>query len=253
MSSTTTTTAPAATVAATVTGTTGTAKRRRVVAVGTGSPLKIAAVGSVWGVGVGDAAAAAVDGGGDGGGGGGGVDVGVVQVEGCGDVRSGVPDQPVGAGETLAGALNRARGALRAHSDAEVAIGIESGMLLAVAPNSTRSIMREVDLIGTTINGDRVGQVIGTVGLLGGSYSLTEDNIAETWVDTACIVILTDRGKEMAVLWSDALVIPSECLLVSSPQKLWSPYKDPHKLLTEDKMPRGDFIAKTIKEWKKEH
>jgi inosine/xanthosine triphosphatase len=49
------------------------------------------------------------------------------EVEGV-DVESGVPPQPVGAAQTLEGARNRAREALKLRPDADMAIGIENGM-----------------------------------------------------------------------------------------------------------------------------
>lgn len=43
------------------------------------------------------------------------------------DISSGVSDQPMGKGETLQGAKNRARGALENDVDAEIGLGIEFG------------------------------------------------------------------------------------------------------------------------------
>lgn len=45
------------------------------------------------------------------------------------DQPSGVPDQPFGDEETLAGARNRARGALLADPAADMAVGIEGGVV----------------------------------------------------------------------------------------------------------------------------
>lgn len=44
------------------------------------------------------------------------------------DAPSGVSDQPMGDADTLQGALNRARHALQAFSDADYAVGIEGGV-----------------------------------------------------------------------------------------------------------------------------
>ncbi len=44
------------------------------------------------------------------------------------DAPSAVSDQPVGDSETLQGALNRARYALRSHEDADYVVGIEGGI-----------------------------------------------------------------------------------------------------------------------------
>jgi non-canonical (house-cleaning) NTP pyrophosphatase len=44
------------------------------------------------------------------------------------DVPTGVPEQPIGMAETKQGAMNRARAALAEDPQAEVGVGVESGM-----------------------------------------------------------------------------------------------------------------------------
>lgn len=76
-----------------------------IVAVGSTNPVKVEAVRRIWTRAFAHAQMLAVD------------------------VPSGVSDQPIGEEETLAGAIQRARGAREAHG-ADFGVGIEAGVLL---------------------------------------------------------------------------------------------------------------------------
>lgn len=132
----------------------------------------------------------------------------------CCDVKSGIPEQPVGKKQTQEGAHNRCVGASHdAAFDAaiDVAIGIENGMW-------------------RNDNDDE-----------------NETKKENLWLDGACIAIKMPSSSEVEFVWSDTIVIPPDH--PPGPHGMWSKLKDPHIEICGRL--RKDILADAMTQWLK--
>eukprot|EP01089_Gocevia_fonbrunei_P009509 TRINITY_DN21829_c0_g1_i1.p1 TRINITY_DN21829_c0_g1~~TRINITY_DN21829_c0_g1_i1.p1 ORF type:complete len:167 (+),score=36.33 TRINITY_DN21829_c0_g1_i1:49-549(+) len=86
------------------------------------------------------------------------------------------------------------------------------------------------------------------IGIENGMWQDDKDN---TWVDGACIVILVcgkDGNHSEAVIWSDVIEIPEN--YPKGPNGEWSIDKDPHRIITNGKRPRAQFLSDALTAWK---
>jgi hypothetical protein len=138
-------------------------------------------------------------------------------------VPSGVPEQPIGIEETRIGAMNRARRALAAVPTAEVAVGLENGMVEIDAPAKANANTK-----GARIWVDRACCI-----------ALVRTSPA-TATPTAAAAVSTGEGKSTGdgvdgvrvyEEWSADLLVPSELAATAVSAKgviTWTPLKDPH-------------------------
>jgi hypothetical protein len=121
---------------------------------------------------------------------------------------SAVPAQPVGAEETERGAQHRAHAARERHPDADLCIGIESGMIREAGAWVDRAC------------------IVAISGGGGGGKTTVGWSEALAIPDQASIVIAEPPLAE---------------------QPVWSQLKDPHVVVTGGKRSRADFIADALR------
>jgi len=142
----------------------------------------------------------------------------------CYPVPSEIPEQPVGEEQTLQGAKNRARNALKEslkdYVKPSFVVGIENGMWLVPAPEN--------------IPDDEKCKY---------RFDFSKK---KCWVDGAAIVLMDSNYKLIDTLFSETIFIPE--VHEMGPDSMWSNLKDPHSVVTGK--PRSQYLAETLAKMK---
>lgn len=157
---------------------------------------------------------------------------------------TGVADQPCGRAETAAGARNRAAAARAAFPEADAWIGIENGMWAAADP--TGEAVVPVSAATSAVAVERP--------LFPGAPLIECHNVDAA----AVVVLAnlrsvatgaTASGADLLLEieeWSDALAIPLVLPFAQGRRGEWSVLKDPHSELTGGRHTRKDFLVPPI-------
>ena len=162
------------------------------------------------------------------------------------NVPSGVRPQPVGRDETLEGATNRARGALLAHPSADVAIGIENGMWPSPSNPSGSESSGFVDGAAIVLLPRGAAGSTSTASAAAGATEVLQSVTAPPDMVATRIAGPITGG---VVIWTDELDIPSNRPFGHGREGEWSSLKDPHSVLTGGVRPRQAFIADALHQW----